>query len=313
MAKPSTLPVWATDATFTSGPETGSNVVVEPSSGYKTQGFVPDANFVGPRVNWLLNLIYQWVLYLQNLHTETTGFLDQDYTWTGTHTFDTEEATFTQEIQATGGVNAAGAGFDTTTGSYTSTSGGSFITTSGNFTSTSAGDHRTTGAGAFEVSNATGTDSFAFTGTKPTRTISIDLTSGYGSSAWTVASDAVTGDETGTTWRKMISLPHGAVVSGIRFGAIQSTYPAATSEGGLRVVYRARSGGTLGADVSPTGYATLTQAAANEYTHSFSPFTIDNAANNYYVEVRSLTHGSVASTSFTYVEIDIEDPGPRNF
>ncbi len=58
MPIPSTAPpTWATDATFTSGPELGNPTKVNPSSGAKAQGQVPGQPYRSQRVNWLWNAI----------------------------------------------------------------------------------------------------------------------------------------------------------------------------------------------------------------------------------------------------------------
>lgn len=86
MAKPASLPSWATDTNLASGTETGSSVKLEPSAGTKAQGFVPGLGFVGRWVNWWANLVYQWCQYLDTLPTES-AFLNAAFNWTGTQNF----------------------------------------------------------------------------------------------------------------------------------------------------------------------------------------------------------------------------------
>jgi hypothetical protein len=75
MAYPVSDPVFASDATFSSGPESGSNM---------QQGLVPGLKFVGPYLNFLLNRLCAWiVLYVKDLHNQVE-FLNKNYAFTGT-------------------------------------------------------------------------------------------------------------------------------------------------------------------------------------------------------------------------------------
>lgn len=84
MAKPVTNPVWATDTNFSSGPKAGSPTKVEPSTGAKQQGDVPGQQYRGERHNWWMNLVYQWILYLAGLASDSE-FLNETFVWTGSH------------------------------------------------------------------------------------------------------------------------------------------------------------------------------------------------------------------------------------
>lgn len=86
MAKPTNLAVWGGDTNFSSGPESGSPVKVEPSAGAKAQGWVPGQPFRGPRLNWWQNTVASWIAYLDNLPAES-AFLGAAYTWTAAHVF----------------------------------------------------------------------------------------------------------------------------------------------------------------------------------------------------------------------------------
>jgi hypothetical protein len=88
VSKPAQLPVWATDATFTSGPASGDAVRVEPSAGYKHQGWVPDQNPLAEYLNWKDYTTYLWCQYLNGLPTDP-DFVGEDFTWSGVHEFDT--------------------------------------------------------------------------------------------------------------------------------------------------------------------------------------------------------------------------------
>lgn len=85
--KPSNLASWGTDTNFSSGPENGTAVKVEPSAGAKSQGWVPGQPFRGPRMNWWQNTVYTWIQYLNDLHN-SADFLNKSYAWiTGAHSF----------------------------------------------------------------------------------------------------------------------------------------------------------------------------------------------------------------------------------
>jgi hypothetical protein len=64
VAKPSSLPVWATDSLLASGTQSGQTTKLTPSAGEQAQGAVPGTAAVGRFMNWVLNLLYQWVVYL---------------------------------------------------------------------------------------------------------------------------------------------------------------------------------------------------------------------------------------------------------
>jgi hypothetical protein len=85
MAKPVTLPVWGTDTNLATGTESGQTVKLEPSLGVKQQGFVPGKYAPARWYNWLLNLIYTWVVYLDGLATDAQ-FLASNFAFTGANT-----------------------------------------------------------------------------------------------------------------------------------------------------------------------------------------------------------------------------------
>lgn len=87
MAKPSRLPVWSTDTNLSSGPASGSPTKVEPSSGYKTQGFVPGNKFLSQYVNDVLNVNYQWAAYLDSGVWEDDIFLTGNMAITGHYAY----------------------------------------------------------------------------------------------------------------------------------------------------------------------------------------------------------------------------------
>lgn len=84
MAKPVTLPIWATDTNLSSGTESGSSVKSEPALGVKQQGFVPGRAAPARYYNWLLNLIYTWIVYLDGLASDAQ-WLSTLWIWTNRH------------------------------------------------------------------------------------------------------------------------------------------------------------------------------------------------------------------------------------
>jgi hypothetical protein len=149
MAKPSTLPEWASDTNFSSGTKSGTVTKLEPALAYKKQGWVPSLQWFGQYANWLLNLVYQWCAYLDNLHGEA-DFLNKAYAWVGSHSFTPATAT-AAGLTSTG--NTSGAGIVATGG--TSGRGATFAAGGGN----NYGAH-CTGSGTFSgvhgVGGATG-------------------------------------------------------------------------------------------------------------------------------------------------------------
>jgi len=65
MAKPSTVPTWATDANFTSGPASGyPTKTTPPGAPNVAQGNVPGEGAAGTFINWILNIICDWIGWL---------------------------------------------------------------------------------------------------------------------------------------------------------------------------------------------------------------------------------------------------------
>lgn len=84
MAKPVTLPSWATDTNFSSGAESGSSVKLEPSAGVKAQGWIPGNSLPARWLNWWANLVYSWIAYVDGLSTDAQ-FLGTLWVWTQAH------------------------------------------------------------------------------------------------------------------------------------------------------------------------------------------------------------------------------------
>ncbi len=62
MAKPSTVPTWATDTNFSSGPASGSPTKVNPAGAPNVvQGSVPGEGAAAEFLNWLFNILCDWI------------------------------------------------------------------------------------------------------------------------------------------------------------------------------------------------------------------------------------------------------------
>lgn len=70
MAQPSDTPNWSTSGTKT-----------EPSAPKQAQGWLVGEKVPAQWLNWWMNLVYQWIVYLKNLSSEA-------FTWTAAHTFE---------------------------------------------------------------------------------------------------------------------------------------------------------------------------------------------------------------------------------
>lgn len=64
MPRPAQLPTFATDATYSSGPESGLATKVAYTSGELAQGHRPASAPAAPKLNWWKNLVGQWVTWL---------------------------------------------------------------------------------------------------------------------------------------------------------------------------------------------------------------------------------------------------------
>lgn len=92
-AKPSTTPRWANVLV---------GAIVEPSSGEKDTGGVPGTAPPARKINWLFNLIWQWIVYLEDIANIA-------WTWTVVHTFQ-RGIIVTQATANTSGVTTTGNG-----------------------------------------------------------------------------------------------------------------------------------------------------------------------------------------------------------
>lgn len=67
MAEPSELPTWASDATYSSGPDIGEATRLEPTSGEKATGFVRATRLPARKMNWTLGMICDWLAHFKDV------------------------------------------------------------------------------------------------------------------------------------------------------------------------------------------------------------------------------------------------------
>ena len=83
MSKPGTVPTWATDATYTRPDISGDANKVAPSSGKITQGFEPDEKPSAEIWNHRLNLIGQWLSWLNGIFDSSDNLTIHNASVTG--------------------------------------------------------------------------------------------------------------------------------------------------------------------------------------------------------------------------------------
>jgi hypothetical protein len=138
MAKPLSTTTWATDTNIASGTETGTPTKVDPGAGYRAQGGVPGLAFIAPYWNYVVNLLCQWMVYLDGITTDSQ-FLGSLFAWTGIHTF-TPSTAATDGLTATGNTTGAGLrGLGGSTGAGVRGTGGTLGGNGGNFYATASG------------------------------------------------------------------------------------------------------------------------------------------------------------------------------
>lgn len=84
MSKPATIPVWATNANYSTGDYAGTPTCVAPSAGVRADGHIPDTAPGSQHENYDRNLIGEWLTYLDGLPGET-DFTSERFDWTGEH------------------------------------------------------------------------------------------------------------------------------------------------------------------------------------------------------------------------------------
>lgn len=62
--KPTDLPIWATDTTFTNGDYVGEPTKIEPALGKQQEGWIPKEKPAPEIQNWWQNLTYQWCVWV---------------------------------------------------------------------------------------------------------------------------------------------------------------------------------------------------------------------------------------------------------
>lgn len=85
MTRPASLPAWATGATYTVGPDAGTTLKIEPSSGEKVEGHVRGPTYApsAQKENWLKNNIYQWLQFFSDEFPKVEVFAGPtSATWT---------------------------------------------------------------------------------------------------------------------------------------------------------------------------------------------------------------------------------------
>ncbi len=296
MSKPTETLEWATDATQTSGPESGQPPRAEPADGYMHQGWIAGLEAPARYMNHALGLLGDWSAYLDNLPHEE-DFLGEDFEWTGEHTFN-EPTTFEGLATFNDGVYIP-----------------SGITTNGLLTTNGIG----LGGITDEVSYADG----AGVATPRARLTMLPLPAGVESgNAGGVVSACLASSSSASYWTwpstsgqvtfplSVLMLPRGAGLLSVRVGVSN------------------QSGGTASMTVSWFGKLpnkttpslstasgldgeTKSLAASEDYvfllTVTPGAFTVDNSTNEFYLVVS----GQV-DCRIHWIEVGYTDPGPRN-
>lgn len=81
--KPTQVPLWATDATYTGGVEAGTDTKTEPDGARKAEGWEPAAKPPAQEFNWWWNLVGLWAQYLNDGALEGNHSIDGDLDVTG--------------------------------------------------------------------------------------------------------------------------------------------------------------------------------------------------------------------------------------
>lgn len=81
MARPTTLPTWATDANYGTGPFAGQPTKLEPAAGIQLQGFYPEMPGSSRHQNWWQNLVHLWISHFSTEYPLVEVF-ESNGTWT---------------------------------------------------------------------------------------------------------------------------------------------------------------------------------------------------------------------------------------
>ena len=100
MAKPASVPTWASETNYAGGSEYNTATKATPSATLIGQGLQASAGINHQHLNWCLNLIGSWLTWVD-------GILAEALTWTGAQTFSPTVAT-TNGVTATGNTTGSG-------------------------------------------------------------------------------------------------------------------------------------------------------------------------------------------------------------
>ena len=299
---------------------------MEPSLGYKQAGFVPGAQFLGDYVNWYFFNNYEWIQYLDALHTEVQ-FLNKAYVFTNT----LQCTGFTCTTLAASTIATTGnCTFGDTTGDSVAVTGtltANVATVQGTITST-AGVLRTLAGNVISSADVQAGGDFIY-GSPPGRLKFLPLTSftdanGTATRRWLVAAkeSAVDGSDnfnlnvvSPNTYDVVceIKLPHGSTLTGVTASTHQSaagsTAPTNMVMRVMRVVYAASGAPTttvLGTDthINSAGNDTLAVTGLSN--------VVDSTAETYLVRFTSSDAGGADTDTIYYALVAFTDPGPRN-
>lgn len=89
MSRPTVLPEWATDTDYPSGTDDWSSqpTKVEPSSGEKGTGFIPQDEMAADKLNFILGNHADWIVYLESITGRFGDGSDGDVVLDGVNTF----------------------------------------------------------------------------------------------------------------------------------------------------------------------------------------------------------------------------------
>lgn len=276
MAKPAAPVDWATDATYATGPEVGDPPRLEPSSGFKAQGFIATEEAAARHINWALGALGDWTAYVDGLPTDA-DFVDEDFAWGGEHVF---EGDVTFETLTT---------FDV-----------GFLTTGFVATASDMG----LGSGTNEVIYTTSLGVAAPRARQ--ELLSLELGAPTNSN--------VTFGDIGLTFGGVddvsvpIRLVRGAVITSVRYGFSNGSGGSVPVVAELRRRTADKGTGLVGTATEEADSWSASASTDSVRTITVSPnITIDNSASTY-----SFTCFADASCALGWVEINYLDPGPRN-
>ncbi len=304
MTKPAAPVEWATDATQTSGPESGQPPRAAPSAGYMEQGWIAGDEAPARYMNHVLGVLGDWSAYLDNLPNET-DFTDENFTWGGAHTHDGNFTVLTgNDIQLDGDVYINGAL------SVTAIE----VDLSGLYVGNNIGVN-----GEVVYSDGVGTS------TSRPRTVMIPLACGQLSANITgvvTATLVVTSAPSYWYWPatsgqitfplSLLGLPRGSELTSIRVGVSNQSGGSASMSCvvmGKAANKTTPSASTAAGVMSGGGSVSIPTLGDHVFTllPLFTPLTIDNSIADY-----SLSIDGQVGCRVHWVEVNYNDFGPRN-